>query len=65
MTNETISFTQHILKKDLEAYSQALFKQVQALQLQNAVLESKLEHLEQLLLSSTESLIIGVKNEKR
>lgn len=59
MTNETISFTQHVLKKDLEAYSQALFKQVQALQLQNAVLESKLEHLEQLLLSSTESLIIG------
>ena len=64
MTNETISFTQHVLKKDLEAYSQALFKQVQALQLQNAVLESKLEHLEQLLLSSTESLIIGAKNGK-
>lgn len=61
MTNETISFTQHILKKDLEAYAQALFKQVQALQLQNAVLESKLEHLEQLLLSSTESFIIGDK----
>ena len=65
MTNETISFTQHILKKDLEAYAQALFKQVQALQLQNAVLESKLEHLEQLLLSSTESLIIGANIEKR
>lgn len=64
MTNETISFTQHILKKDLEAYAQALFKQVQALQLQNAVLQSKLEHLEQLLLSSTESLIIGVKDGK-
>lgn len=61
MDSNTISFTQHILKKDLEAYAQALFKQVQALQLENAVLQSKLEHLEQLLLSSTESLIIGDK----
>lgn len=59
MDNSTISFTQHILKKDLEAYAQALFKQVQALQLENAMLQSKLEHLEQLLLSSSDSLIIG------
>lgn len=59
MDNNTISFTQHILKKDLEAYAQALFKQIQALQLENAVLQSKLEHLEQLLLSSSDSLIIG------
>lgn len=61
MTNETISFTQHVLKKDLEAYSQALFKQVQALQLENAMLQSKLEHLEELLKSSENIPIIGSK----
>lgn len=49
MNNETISFTQYVLKKDLETYSKALFKQVQALQLENAMLQSKLEHLEELL----------------
>lgn len=49
MNNETISFTQYVLKKDLEAYSKALFKQVQALQIENTMLQSKLEHLEELL----------------
>lgn len=49
MNNETISFTQYVLKKDLETYSKALFKQVQALQIENAMLQSKLEHLEELL----------------
>jgi predicted ArsR family transcriptional regulator len=49
MSSEVISFSHYVLAKDLEAYSQALFKQVQALQLQNAVLQSKLEHLEELL----------------
>jgi predicted ArsR family transcriptional regulator len=59
--SEVISFTQHVLKKDLEAYSQALFKQVQALQLENAMLQSKLEHLEELLKSSESIPIIGSK----
>jgi hypothetical protein len=59
--SEVISFTQHVLKKDLEAYSQALFKQVQALQLENAMLQSKLEHLEELLKSSKNIPIIGSK----
>lgn len=61
MDNNTISFTQHVLKKDLEAYSQALFKQVQALQLENAMLQSKLEHLEELLKFSENIPIIGSK----
>lgn len=59
--SEVISFTQHVLKKDLEAYSQALFKQVQALQLENAMLQSKLEHLEELLKASINIPIIGSK----
>lgn len=53
MTNDTISFTQYVLRKDLETYSKALFKQVQALQIENEMLQSKLEHLEELLKSSS------------
>lgn len=61
MTNDTISFTQYVLRKDLETYSKALFKQVQALQIENELLQSKLEHLEELLKSSTNIPIIGSK----
>jgi hypothetical protein len=61
MTNEVISFTQYVLRKDLEVYSQALFKQVQALQLENAMLHSKLEHLEELLKNIESIPIIGAK----
>lgn len=61
MNNEVISFTQFVLKKDLEVYSQALFKQIQALQLENVMLQSKLEHLEQLLKNMESIPIIGAK----
>jgi len=56
-----ISFSHYVLAKDLEVYSQALFKQVQSLQLQNAVLLSKLEHLEELLKNMESIPIIGSK----
>ncbi len=62
MTNDTISFTQYVLRKDLEIYSKALFKQVQALQIENQMLQSKLEHLEELLKSSANIPIIGSKS---
>lgn len=61
MTKDVISFTQYVLRKDLETYSQALFKQVQALQIENEMLQSKLEHLEELLKNSTNIPIIGNK----
>lgn len=61
MVEETISFTSHVLKKDLEAYSQALFKRVTALQLENSELLLKLEHLEMLLKNSNVPIIGEVK----
>ena len=48
-TDNLISMNQFILKQDLEAFSQALFKQNIALQIENEKLKVKLEHLEQLL----------------
>jgi chaperonin cofactor prefoldin len=60
--DKVVSFSHYVLTKDLEAYSQALFKQVQSLQLQNAVLQSKLEHLEELLKASVNIPIIGSKS---
>lgn len=44
-----VSFKANVLRKDLEEYSKALFKQVMFLQIQNAALEAKIEHLEELL----------------
>jgi len=61
MTNETISFNHYVLKKDLEVYSQALFKANLALQLENERLQSKLQHLEELL-NNVNVPIIGVSN---
>lgn len=46
MENNTISFTQHVLKKDLVVYANALFKQTVALQIENEGLKEKLAHLE-------------------
>lgn len=59
-TNNLISMNQFILKQDLEAFSQALFKQNIALQIENEKLKVKLEHLEQLL-KAVDVPVIGVK----
>lgn len=59
-TDNLISLNQHILKQDLEAFSQALFKQNIALQIENEKLKVKLEHLEELL-KNINVPIIGTK----
>ena len=63
MINQEIplKFTAEVLRKDLQAYSQALFKQVQYLQLQNQSLEAKVAHLEDLLKAVENVPTIGAK----
>lgn len=61
MENNTISFTQHVLKKDLEVYANALFKQTVALQIENEGLKEKLAHLEELLKGMESIPVIGSK----
>lgn len=50
-TDNLVSLNQHILKQDLEAFSQALFKLNISLQIENEKLKEKLAHLEELLKS--------------
>lgn len=47
--NNLVSFNSFVLKKDLETFTQALYKQTIALQLENEKLLNKIAHLEELL----------------
>ena len=60
--NNTINFTQHVLKKDLEAYSAALFELTQKLMIENQELKEKLKHLEELLVGNTYFPTLKVEN---
>ena len=57
--NNLVSLKGFVLKKDLEAFSQALLTANLKLQVENEELKNKLAHLEEMLKNSKEIPIIG------